>query len=84
MAGNQTGSPGTLVPVTGPGGRTAIGPSFRQVSDPGSIGTFAAAQKAPPPAGGAHFVVLSAERDARGRGFPPAPTSAPRSSSRGG
>ena len=84
MSNNVTGSPGPLVPVTGPGGRDGIGPSFRQVADPGGGSLFQASQKAPSQAGGAHMVVLSATKDAGGRGFTPAQTFAPKHATKGG
>ena len=79
MANNVTGSPGTILPIVGPGGRLPIGPTLRNA--PSVSGSLLGAIVGPPQAVGFWPVPLSAAVNADAAGFPPAQTSAPKSPS---
>jgi hypothetical protein len=78
MSNNTVGSPGTLLPIVGPGGRLPIGPSNRNAGS--GIGpALAGSRVSAPQAAGMWPVPLSAAINADAQGYPPAQTSAPMS-----
>jgi hypothetical protein len=73
MSNNTTGNAGTLVPITGPGGRLPIGPSFRNSGGNAGPGLLGAGILSPPQAVGMTPVPLSAAIDSQARGVDPRP-----------
>jgi hypothetical protein len=75
MSNNVTGSPGTLVPIVGPGGRLPIGPTTRNAPLTGTVEAteteLLGARVSPPAVNGMWPVPLSAAINSQARGTDP-------------